>query len=80
MDSELTNALFDRYPGQFREREPSRSCMHRGFECGDGWYDLIETLCACLAQDVDASAVDPILITQVKQKFGGLRVYVHNAT
>lgn len=80
MDAELTNALFDRYPGLFRERMSPESGLRHGLECGNGWYELIDTLCACLAQEVKASDVEPISIAQVKQKFGGLRVYVDNAT
>jgi len=40
-----------------------------GFECDDGWYDLIEELLSKI-QFFD------VKISQIKSKFGGLRVYV----
>jgi len=43
-----------------------------GFECGDGWFQIIWDLCLAI------EAVDPnrrVLATQVKEKYGGLRFY-----
>lgn len=41
-----------------------------GLQCGSGWFDLIDDLCA------DLRAIDPdIKAHQVKEKFGGLRFY-----
>ena len=47
MKSELDNKLCQNYPKIFRDRNagPGESCMHWGFECGDGWYDIIDHLC-----------------------------------
>lgn len=41
------------------------------FECDDGWYDILVELGPKLI------AIDPtIYVDQVKEKFGGLRVYL----
>lgn len=47
MNKKLQNQLFEKYPTIFREKdEPeNKSCMSWGIECGDGWYDIIDTLC-----------------------------------
>jgi hypothetical protein len=42
MNDDLQKNLFDDFPHLFRDR--NESCMQRGFECGDDWYDLIYTL------------------------------------
>lgn len=43
-----------------------------GFECGDGWFELLRDLFAELNAIPD---IGRISITQVKQKYGELRVY-----
>ncbi|MGF6289652.1 hypothetical protein [Paraburkholderia youngii] len=45
-----------------------------GFECGDGWFDLIDALCATL-QNATANGAPQVVATQVKEKFGTLRFY-----
>ena len=45
-----------------------------GFECGDGWYAIIDYLCKRLLENGD-----PPEAVQVKEKFGGLRFYVNSA-
>lgn len=43
-----------------------------GFECDDGWYDLIDELCSRItAHDKEGTVV----AVQIKEKFGGLRFY-----
>ncbi|MEX3897837.1 hypothetical protein [Paraburkholderia sp. BR10954] len=51
-----------------------------GFECADGWFDLIDVLCATL-QNATANGAPQVVATQVKEKFGVLRFYAngHNA-
>ena len=46
-----------------------------GFECQDGWFQLIWDLC----EKLKASGFDK-RVQQVKEKFGGLRFYVESAT
>ena len=52
-----------------------------GFECGDGWYIIIEELFKSIEWHLDTSHSwprkerIPFNIEQVKEKFGGLRIY-----
>ena len=47
MDQELQNQLFEKYPEIFSNRlkSPTESCMSMGIECGNGWYNLINSIC-----------------------------------
>jgi len=47
---------------------------HRGFECGDGWYDLVDALCLQL-QFATKNGAPQVVASQVKEKFGKLRFY-----
>lgn len=46
-----------------------------GFAIGDGWSQLLETLCARLDTLLRESPGASIEVLQVKEKFGGLRFY-----
>jgi hypothetical protein len=74
MNQTNTNALNDRYPKITRGRhEPlTQNLMAFGFECRDGWFDILNELFA----KMEASDTEIVLL-QVKEKFGTLRVYYH---
>jgi hypothetical protein len=57
MKKELDNKLCETYPKIFRNRNASmqESCMHWGFECGDGWYNLIDQLCNAMSNTFSTS-------------------------
>ena len=42
-----------------------------GFECGDGWYELIDALCLNL-QHATKDGAPQVVATQVKEKYGAL--------
>ena len=46
MHPDLDRKLCERYPLMFRNRNNVAYTMGRGFECGDGWYALIDAACA----------------------------------
>ena len=49
------------------------------WECGKGWWPLIEKVAAAI-DSFNATHPDaPVEVSQIKQKFGGLRIYHHNA-
>ena len=50
MSPELDKQLCNKYPKIFidRNKSPQETCMHWGFEVGDGWYELIDVLCEAL--------------------------------
>lgn len=47
MKTELQQKIFDKYPKIFGDRTKpmTETCICWGLEVGDGWYDLIDTLC-----------------------------------
>lgn len=57
----------------FSTPDPSTPYSERGFEIGDGWFDIVYGM----ALDIEAVMGDCIIYcTQIKEKFGELRVYV----
>lgn len=62
--------LFNKYPELFQRKDlkPQETGMCYGIACGDGWYDLIDVMCSRLLEY-------DIQFNQIKEKFGGLRVY-----
>jgi hypothetical protein len=82
MDPELDRTLCRRYPEIFADRHGLvfQSAMGRGFEVGSGWYALIDLLCAALQREHDRNGAPQIVAIQVKEKFGGLRFRVREAS
>jgi len=78
MKLELQNKLFEKYPKIFRQKDlpPQETCMCWGFQCGDGWYDLIDSLCHCIQHYVEWKGIQQVEAGQVKSKYGGLRFYI----
>jgi hypothetical protein len=88
MDQELQNKLFDKYPRLFENRTKSarESCLHFGIETGKGWYELLSSLCHRITNHEEniefrikngwiTTLYVPVTFDQVKEKFGGLRIY-----
>ena len=55
MDIKLDEKLCANYPLIFRDRHApkSQTCMCWGFDCDDGWYNIIDRLCANIKAHVD---------------------------
>jgi len=79
---ELDEALCAKYPEIFKDRhgDETNTAMCWGFECGDGWYDLIDRTCARLMEISRGIIEPPPVASQVKEKFGGLRFYIDQGT
>jgi len=79
MNEELDKKLCETYPKIFRDRHADKrmTCMCWGFSCGDGWYNLIDTLCSSLQWDTDKNDYPQVIADQVKEKFGELRFHYH---
>lgn len=77
MKKELDELLCQKYPKIFAERslDITRSCMAWGFSCRDGWFDIIDTLCANLQFWTDRNGAPQVVASQVKEKFGKLCFY-----
>jgi hypothetical protein len=74
-----------------RHKSPRESCMSWGCECSIGWYDILSSLCWMISQHEEnivwntefkqktepdyKSDYVPVKFDQIKEKFGGLRVY-----
>lgn len=83
MSPEKDKVLCTRYPDLFRGRHKpmTETLMCWGFDCDDGWFELIENLCFAITEYCTAEGVEVPEVVQVKEKFGGLRFYlngVHN--
>ncbi|MHC8400314.1 antitoxin Xre/MbcA/ParS toxin-binding domain-containing protein [Pseudomonas sp. MDT1-17] len=74
MHEELDTLLCTRYPAIF---SAERSAGQRlfGFECGDGWFTLIDATCELIQHDIETNGSQQLLASQIKEKFGGLRFY-----
>lgn len=95
MNKQNTKKLLETYPKIFSRYNlpPTQTAMCWGFDCGDGWFWLIDNLCHSIQTYVD-SRNEGIRIrkkaklsmneeewqveaSQVKEKFGGLRFYIN---
>lgn len=89
MKKELDEALCSKYPKIFKDRhgDPKQTLMCFGFEVGDGWYNILDALCANIQHYTDWNnqnhakgfkqykEVPQVVAVQIKEKFGGLRFY-----
>jgi len=127
MNKHYDKYLVKKYAPMFRDRygDMRTTAMCWGFECGDGWFNIIDTLCGTICSDwlfakeqyehlqtrvgktrydftrhllprdtdivteKDVAEAKTIMeeeearvpvVTQVKEKYGGLRFYVHGAS
>jgi len=92
MTEEKDRLLCERYPEIFKDRrgDPKETLMCFGFECSDGWFDIIDTLCKNIQHHLTYHRARKhttieefeerfqVRAVQVKEKFGGLRFYVNN--
>jgi hypothetical protein len=83
MHKELEQKLVERWPRWFNtEGDFRHTAMPRGFTHDDGWFDLLWRLCEdleTLVTEFEQASGLQFEILQVKEKFGGLRVYVNDA-
>ena len=78
MRQDLTERLFNDFKEFINPRRPlTESLMGFGFECGDGWYKILHDL---FTKIKESCRPDGFEVIQVKEKFGGLRVYVSSGT
>ena len=72
--------LLKKYPEFFdwvKDKDPKAPIhsIQLGIECGDGWYDLLDSLMESIKGYCSANKIPFIQITQIKEKYGGLRFY-----
>ena len=74
MRKELDEALVAKYPLIFRDRngDMRTTLMCWGFECGDGWYNIIDVLCGTLSSEyMSAKSRYEFIKDKVGQKMYG---------
>lgn len=93
MKTDLQNELIDKYPSLFSLKDNQTEPIGAyGIECDDGWYEILSSLCFMVSQqqtniegnnkyriskNQEPIEYDPFRFTQIKEKFGGLRVYYY---
>lgn len=89
MKKELDELLCQKYPKIFvnRHADMKTTAMCWGFECGDGWFNILDQLCSNIQHHIDWNnrnfekgytqykQVSQVTADQVKEKFGTLRFY-----
>lgn len=82
MRDELDKQLCEKYPKMMADRHApmTETCMCWGFECGDGWFDILDHLMGNIQHHIDwknreKEIVPQVVLEQVKEKFGTLRFY-----
>jgi hypothetical protein len=89
MKQELDQLLCEKYPLMMVNRDKSmmETCMCWGFECGDGWFNILDQLMSNIQHYIDWNnknfekgykqykQVPQVTLDQVKEKFGTLRFY-----
>lgn len=79
MREELDRKLFNKHINLFPEGknvDPNKNLMYYGFCCNDGWYDILDELFTDLKKMMINNI--PITISQIKEKFGTLSIYIEN--
>jgi hypothetical protein len=87
MRDELEQTLFTEFPDLYwtHTLDHSQSLMCYGFSVGDGWYNILyrlSTKIKSIISSMPGEDVNPkeYCASQVKEKLGGLRFYMRNAT
>ena len=89
MKQELDKLLCEKYPKMMvnRNKPMQETCMCWGFECGDGWFNVLDQLMGNIQHHIDWNnknfekgytqykQVPQVTLDQIKEKFGTLRFY-----
>jgi len=82
MKEELQLKLVEKYPKILKDfrGDPMSTCMAWGFECDDGWYDLLDKCMDKMQYFCDLcfykGGQTQVVANQIKEKYGTLRFYV----
>jgi hypothetical protein len=79
----MTNEVndYETFAKRMEETYPKMfSGKYGGFAVGQGWYPILETLCANIQSHIDwrvkqGQDIAQVEVNQIKEKFGGLRFY-----
>lgn len=83
MKEELQLNLVQKYPKILKDfrGDPKHTCMAWGFECDDGWYNLLDKCMKKMQHFCDlcfyrSGTQVQVVANQIKEKFGTLRFYI----
>lgn len=81
MTAELEQKLYKAFPKLFAQKDlpKEQTCMCWGIETPDEWFDVIYKACDTIQNYIDQTKSSQIEFTQVKEKFGSLRMYYAGA-
>ena len=79
MSPEHTKELIGIYPELFSDLHPREPFYLFGFECGDGWFDLLKDCIEKIKEICERDHVET-KIAQIKEKYGTLRFYLDHYT
>ena len=70
---EFVKRMEDKYPKMFAQ-------PYGGFAVSEGWWPILQALCANIQhylnwKNREGEVVPQVVVTQIKEKFGGLRFY-----
>jgi hypothetical protein len=79
LNQKLTEQLYHAFPHLYRGRLKSRyeSSMCWGFECGDGWYQVIYDLSQSLSDYLEEHPELDFEVMQVKSKLGTFHFHIN---
>jgi hypothetical protein len=84
MRKDLGQKLAKRFPTWFNVNGDVRhTLMPFGFQCGDGWFEILWRLCVDLeplVAELEKETGERFEVLQVKEKLGTLRFYVSHHT
>ena len=78
MSPKLEKKLFTRFKKFFAQRglPMTQTAMCWGIDCGDGWFRIIWDACVKIEKEISSNLIVPdFQFVQIKEKFGGLRLY-----
>ena len=81
MKKEIQEKFYSEYPELFRDHKkgPEESCMYWGISIGNGWETLLNEVCIAIVDHVNDTGMPMPKFCQIKEKFGGLRLYMEGA-
>ena len=81
MKQELEQKLYNDFPKLFRQKDLpiTESAMGWGIDTPDEWFDVIYKACQLIQDYCNSDDNKQIEFTQVKEKFGQLRMYYYGA-
>ncbi len=74
MNEANTKYLFENFSFFHPEKPLTESLMAFGFDCGDGWFEIVNKLC----EDLQALKMPDFEVISVKEKSGTLRISARN--